>query len=104
MLTDEQCNEFRRLPMSFNDMVALSTKPFAHRKPQSMPTSEEKRNAALEEAATYLETKRIITDNRVGERDAKLNTMIICYTSQQSAPSTRIRMKPPPEVVEHPNC
>ena len=21
MLTDEQCNEFRRLPMSFNDMV-----------------------------------------------------------------------------------
>ena len=27
MLTNEQCDEFRRLPLSFNDMVRAITKP-----------------------------------------------------------------------------
>ena len=39
MLTNEQCDEFRDCRCRC-DMVALSTKPVAHRKPQSMPTSE----------------------------------------------------------------
>ena len=66
MLTNEQCDEFRRLPLSFNDMVrAIYEAGRASKAAEYAYIRREARNAALEEAATYLETKRIITDNRV---------------------------------------
>ena len=66
MLTEEQCAEFRRLPGTFNDMVrAIYEAGRASKAAEYADIRREARNAALEEAATYLETKRIITDNRV---------------------------------------
>ena len=52
MLTDEQCNEFRRLPMSFNDMVrAIYEAGRASKAAEYAYIRREARNAALEEAA-----------------------------------------------------
>ena len=52
MLTDEQCNEFRRLPMSFNDMVrAIYEAGRASKAAEYAHIRREARNAALEEAA-----------------------------------------------------
>jgi len=52
MLTDEQCNEFRRLPMSFNDMVrAIYEAGRASKAAEYAHIRREARNAALEKAA-----------------------------------------------------
>ena len=52
MLTDEQCDEFRRLPLSFNDMVrAIYEAGRASKAAEYAHIRREARNAALEEAA-----------------------------------------------------
>ena len=52
MLTDEQCNEFRRLPMSFNDMVrAIYEAGRASKAAEYAYIRREATNAALEKAA-----------------------------------------------------
>jgi len=52
MLTNEQCDEFRRLPLSFNDMVrAIYEAGRASKAAEYAHIRREARNAALEEAA-----------------------------------------------------
>ena len=51
--------------MSFNDMVRAIYKPVAHRKRQSMPTSEEKREMRRWRRRRLTSKLKVITDNRV---------------------------------------
>ena len=52
MLTDDQCAQFRRLPMSFNDMVrAIYEAGRASKAAEYAHIRREARNAALEKAA-----------------------------------------------------
>jgi hypothetical protein len=52
MLTNEQCDEFRRLPLSFNDMVrAIYEAGRASKAAEYAHIRREARNAALEKAA-----------------------------------------------------
>ena len=66
MLTDEQCNEFRRLQMSFNDIVrAIYEAGRASKAAEYAHIRREARNAALEEAAQRCH--EIMMSTRYGE-------------------------------------
>ena len=57
-LTEDQCNEFRRLPVSFNDMVrAIYEAGRASKADEYAHIRREARNAALEEAAKMCERR-----------------------------------------------